>query len=433
MSKQSIEGKIALTRQSSLLITILNYLVISVVFAGAFIYKPSDNIELRLSYLIMLVTLLFWFPVLRDLVFNKVFFLPFSLILLTSFYNIVIGNNSVFLFLKQALGIGINALWFYLFLKINDFDVKKIFRIYLNIAFLVALIGIFQQISYLIGFCPGYDYSWFLPFWIPHPAGNFLRVNSILPEPAGFCVSLAPALFVSLCSAVDNKFAVLNKAKSFLIIAAFLLSFSSVGYLGLVISLILISFSYRKLTKILLFFTLIGVFLVSAFFVSIDFKNRVKDSLEVLRAKADIATVNLSVYALYSNILVVKEAFFEKPLIGFGLGSHELNYDKYFNKVIKIRKPRERVNVHDAGSLALRLLSETGILGFGLFIWFLLKFYLRRDVGRNDVFWAINSGLLLFFILRLIRVGHYFTDGFFFFFWLYYATKELLPQKLEKP
>jgi O-antigen ligase len=125
---------------------------------------------------------------------------------------------------------------------------------------------------------------------------------------------------------------------------------------------------------------------------------------------------------LFSNALVTKKSLKLSPLIGTGLGSHEISYARFIPE-IKRKEGTHLVNVQDAASLFLRLLSETGVLGLGLFLFFLLRFYLRKGDRYPVDLWVVNNSIFLYFIIRLLRVGHYFTDGFFLFFWMYYFSR----------
>jgi len=407
----------------SFLHNLLNYLVVFVVFSGALVYGNFWFIELRFFYLIIALTLLLWLPILRDFVFNKIFLLPFFFLILTSIICVLIGLNSKVLLLKQVFGIGINAIWFYIFIKINEFNIVRIFKIYLNIAFVVALIGLFQYFSYSFNFTPGYNYKWFLPFWIVYPTGSLLRINSILPEPAGFCVSMMPALFVSIHSFIAKDDFLQHRLKSLIILIVFFMSFSSVGYFGAILVLLVIGINYRQTRTIFIIAIASCLFFFAAFKSSPDFRNRLLGYVKVINKEAKLEKVNLSVYASYSNFLVTKESFFLSPLIGSGFGSYELTYRKYIDKVTKLEEPREYVNMHDSSSLFLRLLSETGLFGLGLFLFFISRFYLFNKNKERVAIWVINNSIFVFFIIRLIRVGHYFTDGFFLFFWMYYVSK----------
>lgn len=407
---------------------LLNYLAVFIVFAGAITCSYLSFAELRISYVIMGLILLIWLPALNDFNFNNIFLLPFLLILIFSVYNVFLEYDTPRLLFKQALGIFINASWFYMFIKINKEDIKNLFEIYLNIAFIVALIGLIQEISCLVGFKPGYDYSYMLPFWKAHLSSAdapylYIRINSILPEPAGFCISMMPAFFVSLVSLLRKRQKILGTFRSLIILVAFILSFSSVGYLGIFFSIFLIILNYRKLKYFVMLTLIFAIFSFLMYRSNVDFKTRIDDSFGVLLGKADIENTNFSTFASYSNALIVYNNLKNKPFIGSGLGSHELTYMKFINKVINTNLIKGYVNVKDASSLFLRLLSETGIFGLLLFLIFIINFHLKKKADTTDYLWVINNAILAMFIVRLIRVGHYFTDGFFLFFWMYYFSK----------
>ena len=80
------------------------------------------------------------------------------------------------------------------------------------------------------------------------------------------------------------------------------------------------------------------------------------------------------------------------------------------------------LNVDDANSLFLRLLSETGLFGIIVFFYFLFKSHLLKKRDKSKYLWIISNAILALFLIKLIRSGHYFVNGFFFFFWLYYFS-----------
>jgi hypothetical protein len=150
--------------------------------------------------------------------------------------------------------------------------------------------------------------------------------------------------------------------------------------------------------------------------------------------KEDIELLNTSSFALYSNFIIAQASFKENPLTGSGLGTHESNYKKYFSKYFdKDFIIRYGVfNTADANSMFVRLMSETGLLGLGLFFTFLLKNALWRK-GYNDPeirdYTLINQSILIWFLVRLIRTGNYFGNGFFLFFFIYYVSKKIVQKK----
>ena len=422
--------------------TLLNYAAVLIIFTEAGSFSSGTSIaSYRISYLIIAVILMCWLPVLKGLYFNKTFLFLFSIIILFSFYNVFMGNDTIVLLAKQIVGIFLSSFIFYLLIKINRYDLKGLFKIYLNIAFLVGLIGIFQELFYILGFKPGYDYSSILPYWtaIPDPATGLLRVNSILPEPAFFCNAMMPAFFTSLVSFLKNSFRFISRWKSFIIIVSFLLSFSLTGYMSIFISMLIIMYSFKKFKYIIT--ALLFIFVL--YFFSYNYvpvlRMKFTDSVKVLCGNLKLSEANQSTFAVYSNALVAYNSFKNNPLCGSGLGSHEISYFGYVNKFVNSEEMFKHntffTNYKDAASLFLRLLSETGLFGVSIIIIFIFKFYVNKKEDKSNYLWIISNAILVMFFLQLARYGHYFNGGLFFFFWLYYfagKSNALTKIKLRK-
>src|SRR3989338_4550272 len=120
---------------------IINCLAVFTVFTEALSYANIPFFELRVSYLILLTIILLLLPFIRRFVFPMAALLFFIALIIFSLINIIAGNNNIFLLLKQCVGIIISASFFYLLIKYNGNDIKRLFLIYLNISFTVALFG----------------------------------------------------------------------------------------------------------------------------------------------------------------------------------------------------------------------------------------------------------------------------------------------------
>jgi len=400
----------------------LNYLAVFTVFSGAWTWNISFA-EMRIAYLIIAVVLLLWLPFLKGLYFNKIFLLFYFLVVFVSLYNVFIGKNAIGLLAKQGIGILINATFFYWLIKINERDIKRLFKTYLNIAFLVAVIGLLQELSFLLGFKAGYDYNYIIPYWkvtLSSRAG-LIKVNSILMEPAHFCIVMMPAFFTSLVSFSRNSFRFLNRWRSSIIILAVILSFSTVGYAGIFLSIFLLIYNLKKLKGVIVLSPFIFLLFLGAYNISVDFKGRIADASEVILGKVALEKANPTTFALYSNALVAGKSFKSNPLFGSGLGSHEVSYFKHIKNVVDFSKTCNTFsNRRDANSLFLRLLSETGLLGIGILFGFICKFYIKKKRDKSQYLWIISNAILVVFFVRLLRMGHYFVGGFFFFIFMYY-------------
>ena len=231
---------------------------------------------------------------------------------------------------------------------------------------------------------------------------------------------MMPAFFTSIVAFFQKKYVLIKKWKSFIIISAFILTFSTIGYIGIFLALILLIYNYGKI-RYLFLIGLISFLLIIFFWNYIgDFKMRIGDSIEVISGKKSLETSNLSTFALFSNALVTYKVFLNNPLFGEGIGSRPMSYDKYINNVVDVENIPIFKNREGGNSLFLRILSEMGIFGLILFLSFLFKFSLFKRKDRVGYLWIISNAVLLMFLIRLIRAEHYFDDGLFFFFWLYY-------------
>lgn len=384
--------------------------------------------ELRLSYVLMPFILILMLPTLKGIYFNKYFLFLFSAIVVLSLYNVYIGKDSLSLLLKQVIGVFLSALVFYMLFSLNNYNVKELFRVYLNVALGVAIIGLLQELSYLLGFKAGYDFSYILPGWSlggGETGGRttyFLRVTSILTEPAAFSTVMIPAFFASLTSLFSkDDFRFLGKWNSSIIVLSFFFTFSSTGYIGIIFLLLLLMYNYRKWSYLIVYTIIISALVLLIYNNISEFRTRVDDSVSILTREMELQEGNLSTFALFSNALVAYNSFKDNPFFGSGLGSHEISYDKYIGEIVKV--DFKVVNREDANSFFLRLLSETGLFGLLIIFIFIFKYHIQRKKDISNYLWIINNAILCMFFVRLMRAGHYFIHGFFFFFWAYYFSK----------
>jgi hypothetical protein len=140
--------------------------------------------------------------------------------------------------------------------------------------------------------------------------------------------------------------------------------------------------------------------------------------------KKEIAKLNSSSFALYSNFLIAGQSFEAHPYTGAGLGSHELSYKKYFDRFLdkNLKKMYGDFNTKDANSLFIRMLSEGGLIGLGLLFVAIFSFFVyKKGINNPQLYYLtlINQGVFLMLLVRLLRTGNYIGQGFYFFFFLY--------------
>lgn len=370
-----------------------------------------------IAYIILLPILLIRFGI------NKGILNIFSILLITGIINIILNNNTFSLFIKVFTGLFLAYIFYDAIIKQFNFNINLLFKWYLYGAVIVSIIGLFQFISYQIGFYNGYDFRWILNKWSFAPGGIFgIRINSILAEPTYLATTLAPAFFVSIFNLTRKKSIFIGKTGSIIISVVFILSFSALGQMGifLTISFLLVNFG---LVRYFIFFLVIGIITFNVLYNNVkDFRDRYESIIILYTygpSSFKLGETHGSSFILYNNSIVTKENLKSNFIFGTGIGSHPIAFEKY-NISNSIKTAGFDNNSSDASSMLLRLLSETGLFGTILFLYIVIRFYIKRDPEVNTTHWLISNAILIMILLNLFRQGHYFLNGFPFFVLLYY-------------
>ncbi|MEY3598064.1 MAG: hypothetical protein RL521_486, partial [Bacteroidota bacterium] len=309
--------------------------------------------------------------------------------------------------------------------KIYDEDVSSLFKFYMKSAFVVSAIGIMQVVTQRVGFSPGYNFGWLLNKWgVIYAEGGGIRMNSLFSEPSYYSSTMAPAFFVGLYNVVNRKNPMfITLRQSLVVVLAYPLTQSGVGMFGILISILLLVIN----SGFLRYSFLIGPILAFGFNYAYDnneeFRSRVDSTFEIYNT-GNIYSYDIhgSSFVLYNHTHIATENFKENPIFGTGLGSHETAFDRFsltnMSGVVDIE-----FNKADANSMALRLMSETGIVGLLFFGYFFLSNWVLKGWTLKDEYWVISNACFLIIALQLLRQGNYFYCGFPFFLWLYYYTK----------
>lgn len=422
---------------------LMNILMCCSIFMDDF-YFFREPFDFYYFYIIYFVFILYYIIKTGSLAilpgwFFKYLLVLFGLSLLAGLFYGTLG----FSFAKQVIGITFSSTAFYCLLKINKFDVIKIFNTYLSLAFLVALWGIIVEVVLLAGY-PISDK-------IKTTTIGLFRAYSVMSEPYFLAVVLIPALYYlgyRFMTVPKSRFKFDSIVKLPVIFICFILTFSSAGYIALMLMAIMFLYNknYFSISKGGIRFILLPLFMILALFLVgnlkdylFEFQARIDDTVGLFTkgSGASISAVseaNSSTFALYSNYVIAQNSFNRNPIFGSGLGSHASNYDKmfsmYFPKDFLIRFGS--FNKFDANSLFLRLMSETGLFGLISIFYFLFKFFMRKKGLRNKEFFnlnIINQGIFILIVVRLVRTGNYIGNGFFMFFFIYYYSKKIFEQK----
>ena len=273
-----------------------------------------------------------------------------------------------------------------------------------------------------IGYVSGYRFFNIFNKWGVITGGNFgIRVNSIFAEPTHLGAVLSAAFFVAVYNIIRKESYTLSRFQSLIIIAVYLLSFSGLGQIGVFLTFIFLAISFGLVRYIILLIPIV-IFTFNFLYNNVsEFKGRLDSTFGLFFGgeKFELGVTHGSSFILYNNYIVAFENFKTNFLFGTGVGSHSTAFDKY--SIAKdIKQWGFNLNSADANSMFLRLVSETGLFGVGIFLIIMIKCYVKRDLNYLTYHWLVSNGILIMILLNLFRQGHYFLNGFPFFVILYY-------------
>ncbi len=400
---------------------------------------PLDvGFDFRVTYIFYALYIIYYIVFYRRIKVNLVkIVLIFGLLLL--FFIVVLINKeaSLILYIRQVIYFSVSFLACYLFVSSYKFNVIRIFKDYIDVIYFSAIIGLIQFLSFKIGFRYGADYS-YLGFDMGYLYANpeKFRVQSWFSEPSFLVYAYIPVVFVAI-GRFFKLTHVISIKKSIIILLVLFLSKSSIGYLALIISILIIGMSIFDFAKkpiflipVIIFTSIISVLIYQMPMV----KFRVDDTVSLFfnsnAGEKDINKTNLSTYALYSNYKITLAVVKDNPVFGFGWGNYEKVYDKYLPQELPFSKfYKTEMNRKDASGLILRISAELGILSLALFLLFLLRYRIKiKEIDTKNTlqinYWLINNGIFVLIFLRCIRQGNYFMLGFTLFLIIYFFSKK---------
>jgi hypothetical protein len=293
----------------------------------------------------------------------------------------------------------ISVLYYYYFFKLIKFDSDRAFATYAKFAFWFAVIA--------------------LPYWAGSCVATHTlqRLRGFSTEPAQFCLVILPAYYWYAYKFRTTRKHALEVAIFTLTVA---LSQSSLGYVCTAMGVLILLSAKMKHTfaGAVAVCTLLAVAYASSPYV----KTRFDQTLIALTSDSDLTSSNLSTYSFISNAIVTQQVLKESALIGNGLGSHPVSHARFIDSIpgveFFIGLRLESMNALEAGSLTFRVLSEFGILGFLGVLFFVFHFHVAGSGPRA----AISNGILVCFVLKLIRSGEYYQPEQFFFIFIYFLN-----------
>jgi len=295
-------------------------------------------------------------------------------------------------------------------------SISVFFEKYLQVATFFACIGIAQQIVFVVTR---------IDFLGPVVGGAknygvFLGISALSVEPAFFACAMLPAAAYHMSRFV-RSFRVTPGAV--VTIVAILMSTSSLGFIGLVVSACATVFTRLNLKRVwVLVLTMPLVLALTFAFSRFEFfQMRWNDTISVLQGGELTMKhgMNLSTYANAVNLSIAFRSIQDNSGAGVGFGMYSSAYDNYISDY---ETPGYRDDIPGRGSatsLFGRVTAELGIAG-----WILLAtctYWSLYSVWRG-VHLPIAIAYSSTFVIILLRMGEYYVNGVALVFLMIYLV-----------
>jgi hypothetical protein len=367
----------------------------------------------------------------RTLTINKYALFIFLFIVIQTFiYNF--DYISFVLSFKHFLGLFLFVVTIFSFVSNFKHRITDLISSYFSLSVFVACFSIFQLVFFLLfnisiipqNFLTGENVIGTNTF-IVEVFDFFPRGVGFSTEPANFSVFLLPSVYIALKVIYTGEFYKLkfNYLASIIIILAFILSFSLVGYFGLFLILLTYFFNPSKINKFKLLFFSLALFALFYLILQSPLGYKISSFIVASNdiANTEYTTNEQTTFALVSNFLVAKQSLLDSYFLGSGLNSHQISYSNHITNIFSISNIPNELNKENAGSLFIRILSEFGIPGI-LFIIGLLTYNKCKQDNLNA---KLNELSLIFLLTYMFRTGHYISNIFIFFLAIYIYTYKL--------
>ena len=333
----------------------------------------------------------------------------FFYFILSSLISVLWLNLALSGFFKQIIPIIILLTVSFTIMKFRS--VYYVFELYVKFTFWTAVFGIIQVLFSYAGI-----------FLLTTAVG---RLDSIAYEPSHYAALLMPALTYSFLN--FKRF----KVYFFVMLTALLLTYNLTCYIVFLGILTFASFHPIYILVAVpiayyLFFYILPNF-------SENFAIRFNDTYSSLSDKKEILGSNLQVngttLSFYSNLEVAKYTLGKNPLTGSGLGGHEEMYARHFENTSFRYNYYYALNAKSAHSLGIRILSEFGIVGSVLYIYFLVK----NIIVSKGAYYAIALSCVSHFLCKFFKLGGYIDYGTPFFFTIMVLNARAYQSSLHQP
>ena len=329
----------------------------------------------------------------------------------------ITGDIPIGVYIKVAGSIILPYVFYAYVWRHFEYDVERLFTIYLKGAYVISIIGLLLFIDSFLG----NNFLHFLQSFIYIDivdATVGIRLASLLGEPTYFANIVLPAGVVAMMRLVVKKnvgigIDYMTKRKAAVFTISLLLTYSAIAFLGLLLGGILLLLRHGAIRYAIVIPLILVIARIIIFQVP-ELEERYQGVLSVSSEKSQTGEFHGSSFILFNHAYITWMNLNENPLFGTGLGTHSLATDKFSLGNEGVEYHYRTQNAQDASSMLLRILSELGIFGGILVFIFLRRNFIPR-VPDDPVLWLISTAIFVTIVMQLLRQGNYILNGFPFF------------------
>ncbi|HCJ67413.1 MAG TPA: hypothetical protein DHV62_08875 [Elusimicrobia bacterium] len=249
-----------------------------------------------------------------------------------------------------------------------------------------------------------------------------------------FLVLVLPLTFTEYLLSEKKNMRLFYFLINFILFWALICTMTRSSWLGLFLGLLYLFFNLARYQKVFIQKNKARLgLLLSLFILFAIFSPRSKVTgyaPSVIERLTEIKEAKKATYGpLHQRFLIwfcawemVKERF----LLGKGWGTFELFYPFYQGKYLFWERYESfRTHANNAHNEILEIISQTGVIGLGIFLWLWITFYrwvhslykYPLETKEKMLVFAISAGITAFLVDNILNVSLHFAIPAFFFFW----------------
>jgi len=268
----------------------------------------------------------------------------------------------------------------------------SLLKAYKKVCFYAALFGLVQYALSMVG--------------IPILMGTPGRLDSLAYEPSHYAIAVAPAAYLCVRGLIRS-----GKKMNYttlVIIGSLLLTVSLTAFIIMLVCSIIFVFQKQGAIIAISAMTLAFYFYTHREYLPETVRDRIEATEQSMEKENTIdSTSNLTILSPLTNWKVAMDTMEKGRILGNGLGGHRDAYLNYYKGSAFSMRDRFETNSIGGHCLFIRSVSEFGLLGMVVYVWWLFKGLASAAKG-SQIWWTLSA---VYMVGRSIKLAGFFELG----------------------